>query len=67
MKPGIKSTEYWVTVIAGTITLMNEAFGWEISADSQLIVGGIAAAYVLGRSIVKAAAAWFSPSESSEG
>lgn len=65
MKPGIKSTEYWMTLIASGVALMNQAFGWDISADSQLIVGGLVAAYALGRSIVKAAeASWFSSEES---
>lgn len=55
MKPGIQSTEYWVTLLAGVVTLANQAFGWDISADANYIVGGLVAAYTLGRSIVKAA------------
>lgn len=65
MKPGFKSTEYWVTLITGAVTLMNQVFGWDISTDANLIVGGLAAAYVLGRSIVKAASGYFGGGEES--
>lgn len=55
MKPGIKSTEWWAVLLVTAITLLNHLSGWGIEADTELIIGGLAAIYAVGRSIVKAA------------
>jgi uncharacterized protein (DUF697 family) len=51
--PGWKTTEFWATVAASLITILNQAFNWHIPPETiTQIVAGIAA-YVLGRSVVK--------------
>lgn len=54
MKPGTKSSEYWVTILSGAIVMINNITGSAIDDSSTIIVAGLAAIYTLGRSIVKA-------------
>ena len=51
--PGWKTTEFWATVAASLVAILNQAFNWHIPPETiTQIVGGIAA-YVIGRSVVK--------------
>lgn len=53
---GWKTTEFWATVAGALIAILNQAFNWHIPSETiTQIVSGIAA-YVIGRSVVKAVA-----------
>jgi len=53
-KQGWKTSEFWVTVATCLVTILNKAFGWEIPSEAILPVIGVAATYVLSRTVVKA-------------
>lgn len=60
LKPGIKSSEFWVTVIVTILNLFKMFYPDAMidpNGEGSLAVTGIAAAYVLGRSIIKAVTA----------
>lgn len=57
MTAGMRTTEFWAAQLVSLIVLANALFRIGIELDpetSAMIVGGVQAAYVLGRSIVKA-------------
>jgi len=55
MKDGLKTTELWVTVIAGLITLFNKKLGLDLDSGTIMALAGLVAAYAGGRSVYKAA------------
>lgn len=52
-KPGYKTTEFYVTVAASLIAILNKAFDWNIPSDTLTQVVGVVAAYVLSRGFAK--------------
>jgi len=50
---GIKSSEFWVTVIVSNIMLFANALGLEISQETVMSVTGIVVTYIGGRSYFK--------------
>lgn len=52
-KQGWKTSEFWVTVAASTVAILNEAFGWNLPKEGILTVAGLVATYVLSRTAVK--------------
>lgn len=54
-KAGVKTTEFWAMAIVAVIVAIAPRIGVEIEPETQAtIVGGLVAAYGVGRSIVKA-------------
>jgi len=53
MKAGWKTSEFWATVGAALVPILNQAFGWNLPVDVIAMVCANVAAYVLGRSVVK--------------
>lgn len=52
-KAGWKTSEFWVTVVASVIAILNKAFDWNIPTDTLTQVVGVIAAYVLSRGLAK--------------
>ena len=55
-RKGMQTSEFWAAQLTSVVLLMNAVFGLgiDIADDTAMtIVGGIQAAYALGRSIVK--------------
>lgn len=55
MKTGWKTSEFWVTVAASMIPLLNSAMGWNIPIESLAAFAGTIASYVLSRGVAKKA------------
>jgi len=53
IKPGWKTSEFWVVFGAGIAALANSAFGLHLPPDSLGALTGLAAAYALSRGIAK--------------
>ena len=56
IKTGWKSSEFWALAAGTAVTLLNEAFGWEIPKEAIVMIASTIAAYIIGRSAVKALA-----------
>mgnify|MGYP001579257722 CR=1 FL=1 len=53
MKNGWKTTEFWVTVAASAVAVLNQAFDWKIPTETVTQFIGAVAAYVLSRGLAK--------------
>ena len=53
MKPGIKTTEFWVTLVTSMVMAFNDAMGWGLSEMTVAGIVGLAVTYVAGRSWFK--------------
>jgi hypothetical protein len=53
--PGWKTSEFWVTTATALVAILNSAFNLHIPVETVATVAGLAASYVIGRSIVKKA------------
>ena len=49
----MKTSEFWASVVAALIPLLNTAFGWELPVESLVAVAVSVAAYVLSRGRAK--------------
>lgn len=60
MKPGYKTTEFWLTLAATIMALFNQsgAFGFTVPAETIMPIFTGVAAYVVSRSGTKAMAAY---------
>jgi len=56
IKAGIKSTEFWLALIAAIIPVLNQHLGLNIPTSAVLSTAGVVIAYIFGRSHVKARA-----------
>lgn len=57
MKPGWKSTEFWLTIAGTSLPLFNNIFGWHLDTTSILGMAGGIVGYILSRGYVKGSAA----------
>ena len=55
MKAGIKTSEFYLTIVGALVPLLNQLFGWNIPLEAVLSVTGSLAAYVLSRGVAKKA------------
>lgn len=57
IKPGWKSSEFWLALFGSTMTLLNQSglLGTPIPTDAVMTVGGILGTYILGRGVAKSA------------
>ena len=53
VKTGLKTTEFWMTLLAAVLPVLNSKLGLQIPIEGVLSVAGVAGTYVLGRSWVK--------------
>ena len=53
MTPGYKTTEFWATLTAVVISLLNQGFGLNIPVDVIVTIASSIAAYTLSRGIAK--------------
>lgn len=53
MSRGIKTTEFWVTLITTNVLLFGEAFGLNLNETTVMSVTGAVIAYVGGRTWAK--------------
>ena len=53
MKPGIRSTEFWLGLIGVILAYFNESLGLDIPVPAIVSVLGLIAVYIFGRSYVK--------------
>lgn len=53
VKAGIKTSEFWLALIAALIPVVNQHLGLNLPGEAILSIAGIAIAYIFGRSIVK--------------
>ena len=53
MKSGWKTSEFWASVAAAILPLLNQALGWNLPVETLVGVAGSVAAYVIGRSVAK--------------
>lgn len=53
VKTGLKTTEFWMALLAAVLPVLNGRLGLNIPIEGLLSVAGIAGSYVLGRSWVK--------------
>jgi len=52
-KKGYKTSEFWLTLGAALIVLLNSAFGWDLDPESIIGMAAAIIAYVTGRSYLK--------------
>lgn len=57
IKPGYQTTEFWTTAATGLIAALNSKLKLGLDSNALLMLGGLAASYVLSRGWVKKAAA----------
>ena len=55
MKTGWKTSEFWASLVAALLPVLNHAFGWNLPVETLVGVAGSVAAYVLSRGVAKAA------------
>ena len=55
-KPGTKTSELWVTAIAGILVILNENIGAKLDTGTITAIAGLVAAYTVGRTAVKVTA-----------
>lgn len=53
VKAGIKTSEFWLALLAAIIPVVNQHLGLNLPTEAVLAVAGIAIAYIFGRSLVK--------------
>jgi membrane protein DedA with SNARE-associated domain len=53
MKPGIKTTEFWATIIATIIVAGGAEFGLTLEAASVASIAGMVITYTVGRVFTK--------------
>lgn len=53
MKPGYKTTEFWLGLVAIILPYLNDALGLHIPVDVVMTTLGLVATYVVGRTWVK--------------
>ena len=53
MTKGMKSSEFWVTIIGTAVNLGNQIFGWGIDASALLAATTPLIGYVLSRGFAK--------------
>ena len=54
-KTGWKTTEFWSMAAVSLVTMLNQAFGWNIPPESLATLAGLVASYVIGRALTKKA------------
>lgn len=52
-KKGYRTTEFWFTLGAALVAVLNSAFGWDIDSESLIALAGTVVAYVASRSYLK--------------
>ena len=52
-RPGVRTSEFWVTMLAMLVGAVNEIFGVGLDAEQLAMVWGPAAAYVASRGLAK--------------
>lgn len=53
VKSGWKTTEFWASVAAAIVPLLNTALGWSLPVESLVAISGSIAAYVFSRGMAK--------------
>ena len=53
IKAGWKTSEFWASVAAALLPLLNTAFGWALPVEALVGVAGTVAAYVISRGLAK--------------
>ena len=51
---GIKSSEFWMSIVAAGTLIANDGFGLNLPTESVMGLAAVAISYVFGRSVVKA-------------
>ena len=54
MTQGLKSSEFWVSMLGAAVAFGNATSGWGYTVEELLAILGPAAAYVLSRGLAKA-------------
>ena len=52
-KPGVRTSEFWVTVILSGATFLKDFFGFEVDATAAAAVYAPAIAYIIARGLAK--------------
>lgn len=55
LKAGIKTSEFWVTLVGAGLMITNQGLGLGIDEPTVLAFAAMVVSYVLGRSVVKTA------------
>jgi len=55
LKPGWKTTEFWGSLAAAAIPLLNQAFGWNLPTEAIVSIVLAVAGYAISRGIAKRA------------
>ena len=50
---GMRSSEFWVTIITVAVNFANQVFGWGIAAEDMALALGPAMAYIVSRGLAK--------------
>ena len=53
IKIGLKTTEFWLALIAALITVFNEQLGLNLPEEAILSIASMVISYIFGRSIIK--------------
>ena len=51
---GVRSSEFWMTVVAALTMVANEGFGLELPTESIMSLAAVTISYIFGRAVVKA-------------
>ena len=55
VKSGLKSTEFYVAIIAALIPVMNTHLGLHIPVEGVLSIAGVVVSYIISRTVIKKA------------
>ncbi|HEX6142588.1 MAG TPA: hypothetical protein VFZ01_07725 [Geminicoccaceae bacterium] len=51
---GVKSSEFWMSMVAAATMVANEGFGLDLPTESIMSLAAVTISYILGRTMVKA-------------
>lgn len=51
---GVKSSEFWMSLVAAATVVANDGFGLDLPTESIMSLAAVTISYVLGRTMVKA-------------
>jgi hypothetical protein len=52
-KPGWRTSEFWLTVVAALVPLLNQGLGWSLDTSSIVAIAGVAIGYAFSRGQTK--------------
>ncbi|MDX1542187.1 MAG: hypothetical protein R3349_12360 [Geminicoccaceae bacterium] len=52
-KTGLRSSEFWMSLVAALTMVANEGFGLDLPTESVMSLAAVTISYIFGRTVVK--------------